>query len=88
MLQGEITHLLGFDIHSKQEKETNNRRNGFGSKKVKTSFGEVPIDLPRDREASLNQNLLRNVNGMFQLSNQRFCPCMHRHVSKRYRSYH
>lgn len=59
MLQGEMTHHLGYDIHSKQEKETNNRRNGFGSKKVKTSFGEVPIDIPRDREATFEPELIK-----------------------------
>lgn len=59
MLQGEMTHHLGYDIHSKQEKETNNRRNGFGSKKIKTSFGEVPIDVPGDREATFELELIK-----------------------------
>lgn len=59
MLQGEMTHHLGYDSHSKQEKETNNRRNGFGSKKIKTSFGEIPIDVPRDREATFEPELIK-----------------------------
>lgn len=59
MLQGEMTSHLGYDIHSKQEKETNNRRNGFGSKKVKTSFGEVPIDVARDREVTFEPELIK-----------------------------
>ncbi len=35
-----------------------NRRNGKGSKKVKTSFGEVNIETPRDRESSFDPTIL------------------------------
>ena len=40
------------------DKNRPNRRNGRGSKKVKTSFGEVPIDTPRDRNATYSPELL------------------------------
>ena len=52
MLQGELNNHLGYDAHSKEPKEHDNRRNGYGTKTLKTSFGEVAIDVPRDREAS------------------------------------
>ena len=52
MLQGEWNNHLGYDVHSKEPKEHNNRRNGYGNKTLKTSFGEVAIDVPRDQEAS------------------------------------
>lgn len=35
-----------------------NRRNGRGSKQVKTSFGEVPIETPRDRDSTYSPELL------------------------------
>ncbi len=40
------------------EKPTRNRRNGKGSKRVKTSIGEVDIRTPRDRDASFEPVLV------------------------------
>ena len=58
MLQGELNNHLGYDAHSKEPKEHDNRRNGYGTKTLKTSFGEVAIDVPRDREASFEPELI------------------------------
>ena len=58
MLQGELNNHLGYDVHSKEPKEHDNRRNGYGNKTLKTSFGEVAIDVPRDREASFEPELI------------------------------
>ncbi|HBL2009846.1 TPA: IS256 family transposase, partial [Enterococcus faecium] len=57
-LQGELNNHLGYDAHSKEPKEHDNRRNGYGTKTLKTSFGEVAIDVPRDREASFEPELI------------------------------
>lgn len=35
-----------------------NRRNGKNSKRVKTSFGEIPIETPRDRDGTYNPEIL------------------------------
>ena len=58
VLQGELNNHLGYDAHSKEPKEHDNRRNGYGNKTLKTSFGEVAIDVPRDREASFEPELI------------------------------
>ena len=58
MLQGELNNHLGYDAHSKEPKEHDNRRNGYGNKTLKTSFGEVAIDVPRDRGASFEPELI------------------------------
>ncbi|HAP8659510.1 TPA: IS256 family transposase [Enterococcus faecium] len=58
MIQGELNNHLGYDAHSKEPKEHDNRRNGYGTKTLKTSFGEVAIDVPRDREASFEPELI------------------------------
>ena len=58
MLQGELNNHLGYDAHSKEPKEHDNRRNGYGNKTLKTSFGEVAIDVPRDQEASFEPELI------------------------------
>ncbi|WP_243299746.1 transposase, partial [Bacillus litorisediminis] len=50
MLKGEMNHHLGYESNDKGEKETSNRRNGYGKKFVKTTTGEVEIAVPRDRD--------------------------------------
>jgi putative transposase len=52
MLEGELDAHLGYDKHEKTA--TPNARNGFSNKKIKTSFGESEIQVPRDRDASFN----------------------------------
>lgn len=52
MLQGEMNNHLGYSNNDKSIKETENRRNGYISKNVKTSMGEMNINIPRDRDGS------------------------------------
>lgn len=52
MLEGELDSHLGYDKHEKSD--TSNARNGYGNKKVRTSYGESMIQVPRDREGSFN----------------------------------
>lgn len=50
MLEGELDDHLGYDKHAKSDQS--NARNGYGSKTIKTDFGEARIDVPRDRDGS------------------------------------
>lgn len=54
MLEAEQEHHLGYGWGERENEALrfNNRRNGYGSKVLKTQFGEVPISVPRDREGS------------------------------------
>ena len=52
MLQGEMNAHLGYENNDRGEKTTTNRRNGYISKQIKTTAGEVPINVPRDREGT------------------------------------
>lgn len=58
MLQGEMENHLGYNNNSKDIKETENRRNGYIHKNVKTSMGEMEIDVPRDRDGSFEPVLI------------------------------
>jgi len=58
MLQGEMTSHLGFDSNDKNVKEGENRRNGYNSKTIKTTYGEIPIEVPRDRNASFEPKII------------------------------
>lgn len=58
MLQGELNSHLGYKSNSKEAKTTANRRNGYGSKSLKTTRGEMDINIPRDRYASFQPKLI------------------------------
>ena len=54
MLQGEMDSHLGYSSNDHGEKSTSNRRNGYTSKTLKTSYGNIDIKAPRDREGTFN----------------------------------
>ncbi len=58
MLKAELDNHLGYQINSKEVKNTENRRNGYSPKKVKTSMGEVEIQTPRDRDGSFEPQVI------------------------------
>lgn len=58
LLKGEMDHHLGYDSNDKGPKETENRRNGYGEKTLKTSYGEVPIEVPRDRDGTFEPQIV------------------------------
>ena len=58
MLQGEMNSHLGYESNDHGAKSTDNRRNGYTSKKIKTSSGEIDIKVPRDRDSSFEPKLV------------------------------
>jgi len=58
MLKGELNHHLGYESNDKHDKESSNRRNGYGKKTIRTSSGEVEIATPRDRDGSFDPQLI------------------------------
>ena len=52
MLKGEMEHHLGYESNDKGPKSTENRRNGYGEKSVHTTYGDIDIKVPRDRDGS------------------------------------
>lgn len=62
MLEGELDSHLGYDKH--QQTTESNARNGYTPKKVRTSFGESQIQVPRDRDASFNPMLVPKRGNM------------------------
>ena len=51
-LQAEMAEHLGHDKHETVINATGNTRNGKSRKTLKGEFGELPIEIPRDREGS------------------------------------
>lgn len=58
MLQGEMDHHLGYASNDKGPKKDSNRRNGYGKKILKTTQGEVEIEVPRDRDGSFEPQIV------------------------------
>ena len=58
MLQGEMDNHLGYESNDHGFKETENRRNGYTNKTVRTTYGEVPIKSPRDRDGSFEPQII------------------------------
>ena len=58
MLQGEMNNHLGYESNDKGAKNTDNRRNGYTKKTLKTTQGEVKIESPRDRDGSFEPVLV------------------------------
>lgn len=58
MLQAEMDEHLGYQKHAPESVEYANSRNGKTSKRVKSKFGEMPIEVPRDRDSSFQPQLI------------------------------
>ena len=68
MLQGEMDSHLGYESNDHGPKDTDNRRNGYTSKTVKTTMGDVEIQSPRDRDGSFDPQIIpkrtKDVSGI------------------------
>jgi transposase-like protein len=69
-MESELTHHLGYDKYSSAGKKSGNSRNGKSSKTIKGDFGELPIEVPRDRNGDfsphdLTPNYVPSSNGVF-----------------------
>ena len=58
-LDAELDEHLGYDRYDTKEKETDDSRNGHSSKTLRTSFGDTPIQIPRDRKGEFDPVILR-----------------------------
>ena len=53
MLEAEMDTTLGYEKHDDENKDTDNRRNGHSQKTVRSEFGDVTLQIPRDRESGI-----------------------------------
>jgi len=58
--QSEIEDELGYSKYDYQNKETNNSRNGYSKKKLKSDIaGEFEVEIPRDRNGEYEPRLVK-----------------------------
>jgi transposase-like protein len=58
MLENEMSEQLGYDKFDRDSKNTDNSRNGHTHKKVRSTFGDLDIDIPRDRNTEFNPTII------------------------------
>ncbi len=51
MLQKEMDEHLGYEKHSPEGHRSGNSRNGRGKKTLKSNYGEIELEVPRDRNS-------------------------------------
>lgn len=58
-LEGELDEELGYTRYDYRNKDTDNSRNGYSSKKIHTSYGDTSIEVPRDRKGDFEPKLIQ-----------------------------
>ena len=58
-LEAELDEELGYDRYDTTSKKTDNSRNGYSSKTLRTSFGDAEIAVPRDRKGDFDPQILK-----------------------------
>ena len=59
LLEAEMEEHLGRERHERSNEANPNYRNGYSSKTIESSFGEVGLDIPRDRKAQFEPKVVK-----------------------------
>src|SRR5690242_9773012 len=57
-MKAEMTHHLGYEKNAPEGRGSGNSRNGKSRKKLKGEFGEIEIEVPRDREGQFDPKIV------------------------------
>lgn len=68
LLEAELDAKLGYTKNDSENKNTDNSRNGYTPKTLKSEFGEIEVKIPRDRKGEFKPQIVpryqRNVSGI------------------------
>jgi transposase-like protein len=59
ILEAELDDDLGYAKNDTENKDTENRRNGHSKKTVRSEYGDMEIDIPRDREGEFDPVIVK-----------------------------
>ena len=65
-MAAEMTHHLGYDKNDPKGDNSGNSRNGKGKKTIKGEFGEIGIEVPRDRNGEFKPQLIKKRQTRFK----------------------
>lgn len=82
-LAGELTHHLGYEKHAVGGKNTGNSRNGSTPKTIKGKRGQVEIEVPRDRNATFEPQLIKKRETRFDGFDEKIISLYGRGVTTR-----
>lgn len=64
----EMSEFLGYERYDQKSKETDNSRNGHSQKQVKSKFGAIDLEVPRDRKSDFEPAVVkkrqRDISGL------------------------
>lgn len=68
LLEAEMNASIGYEKNDKVNVESDNKRNGYSQKTVKSQYGEIPLAIPRDREGVFEPKIVpkyqRDLSGI------------------------
>jgi putative transposase len=64
-LSAELTHHLGYVKHAPEGKNKGNSRNGKSAKTLKGDLGDLPIEVPRDRNGEFEPQIIKKGQRRF-----------------------
>jgi len=59
MLEAELSEELGYEPYEAKGRNSGNNRNGYYGKKIRTSSGDVSIQVPRDRKGEYEPKIIK-----------------------------
>lgn len=59
VLDEELDEELGYTKYDYRNKDTDNSRNGYSSKTLHTSYGDMKLDIPRDRKGEFEPQAVK-----------------------------
>jgi putative transposase len=65
-LEGELTTHLGYDKHDVAGNNSGNTRNGHTNKTLKGEHGELPLNVPRDRNSTFSPQIIPKNQTRFE----------------------
>jgi len=66
ILEGEITTELGYKKHDSKGNNSGNSRNGYSEKTIKCTSGELPVQVPRDRNGDFSPQIIPKYQTRFE----------------------
>lgn len=68
LLEAEMDASIGYTKNNKQDAVSDNKRNGYSPKTVKSQYGEFQVDIPRDRTGEFEPKIIpkyqRDISGI------------------------
>ena len=75
-MEAELTDNLGYDKHAVDGRGSGNSRNGTSGKTLKTEQGDLPLEIPRDRQGDFEPVLVAKGQRRTGVLDNKLSRCM------------